>query len=160
VIENECLEWRRAGYSVSTDKRRLQVDRIHGFLSAHAYWCLSVPRSVVSAAMEMSLCFGVYEDSLGYQIGYARVITDGATFAWICDVYVEEQYRGQGLATWLIECLLTHPRLKNLRRICLATKDACRFYEKFGFTITKTPSSWMEIKDNDIYKSSGSELQK
>ena len=85
------------------------------------------------------------------QIGFARIVTDEATFAWISDVYVEEEHRKKGLSKWLMECLMTHPSLKNLRRICLATKDAHTLYQRFGFEITTTPRYWMEIKDNDIY---------
>lgn len=145
------LEWHHKKFSVSTDRSRLQVDRIHRFLSMESYWSADIPISVVRTAIKNSLCFGLYCDS-GEQIGFARVVTDDATFAWICDVYIELPMRGKGLSQWLLDCVMAHPSLKGLRRICLATKDAHRLYTKFGFQVTQTPGSWMEIKDNEIYK--------
>lgn len=147
------MKWKRDSFVISTDKSMLQIDEIHKFLSQEAYWCLGVPRSVVEKAIEGSLCFGVYDESKNTaQIGYARLVTDKATFAWLCDVYIENEYRGEGLSKWLMECILAHPDLQGLRRICLATKDAHSLYEKYGFEVTKTPGNWLEIKDNDIYK--------
>jgi len=147
------MNWKRDNFDISTDKSLLQIDRIHKFLSQEAYWCLGVPKTVVVKAIEGSLCFGVYDRSGGItQIGYARLVTDKATFAWLCDVYIENEYRGTGLSKWLMECVLAHPELQGLRRICLATKDAHKLYEQYGFEITKTPGNWLEIKDNDIYK--------
>ena len=148
------MEWREKHYFISTDKSLLEVDRIHAFLSNKAYWCLSIPKTVILSAINNSLCFGVFDNHDGnlLQIGFARIVTDKATFAWLCDVYVEETYREQGLATWLMKCVMNHPELQNLRRICLATKDAHGLYQKFGFEVTTTPGNWMEIKDNDLYK--------
>lgn len=147
-------DWQREGFLISTNKELLQIDRMHHFLSTEAYWCLDVPRDVVEKAAKNSLCFGLYDVSkeAPVQIGYARIVTDHATFAWLCDVYVEREYRGQGLSKWLNECVMIELRLKNLRRICLATKDAHALYAKYGFEVTKTPENWMEIKDNDLYK--------
>jgi GNAT superfamily N-acetyltransferase len=148
------LEWRDEDYLISTDKGHLQIGRIHDYLSVQAYWCLGIPEKIIRAAIENSLCFGVYHCAEGQtlQIGFARVVTDKATFAWLCDVYIEEVYRGRGLSKWLMGCIMSHTELKNLRRFCLATKDAHGLYEKFGFHITQTPANWMEIKDNDLYK--------
>lgn len=149
----QIMEWQREQFTLSTDKNRLQINRIHIFLSTQAYWSLGIPLSVVESAVEGSICFGLYDEAAcGSQIGYARIVTDGATFAWICDVYIEPEYRGKGLSKWMIDCLMTYPVLKNLRRICLATKDAHSLYGKFGFEVTQTPQNWMEIKDNDLYK--------
>lgn len=102
--------------------------------------------------MDSSLCFGVYENASGEQVGFARVVTDQATFAWLCDVYIEEAHRGRGLAKKLMEELKAHPALQGLRRFCLTTKDAHGLYEGFGFQVTQTPEYWMEIKDNGIYQ--------
>jgi GNAT superfamily N-acetyltransferase len=147
-------QWTLNEFTVSTDKTSLQLSRIHHFLATQAYWCLDIPRDVVEKAIAGSLCFGLYVriESAYLQIGFARVVTDGASFAWLCDVYIENDYRGKGLSKWIMECVLSHPDLKNLRRICLATKDAHSLYTKFGFEITQTPQNWMEIKDNDLYK--------
>ena len=147
------------GFRVSSDPADLQFERVHNFLSKHAYWCLEIPASTLKKALAGSLCFGLYEDKPGgSQAGFARVVTDGATFAWLCDVYVEEEFRGKGLATGLIECVVAHPQLKGLRRFLLATKDAHGLYKKFGFQVTATPNYWMEIKDNELYqKQAGTE---
>lgn len=146
--------WKKGSFHVSTDKSLLQIARIHKFLCNEAYWCLGIPKKVVRQSIEHSLCFGLYEIKLGKkkQVGYARVVTDSATFAWLCDVYIEQDYRGQELSKWLMSCVLAHPSLKNLRRVCLATKDAHELYKQFGFEVTTTAQNWMEIKDNDIYK--------
>lgn len=138
---------------ISTDKKLLQIDRIHDFL-VNAYWCQGIPKSVLEKAISTSLCFGVY-DRGGLQIGFARVVSDYATFAWLCDVYIDEEYRGRGFSLKLMKAVMEYPRLQGLRRICLATKDAHSLYEKFGFRITETPNSWMEIKDNEIYLKMG-----
>lgn len=145
--------WKQGQFLISTDKRRLQIEKIHRFLSKEAYWCLNVPKSTVAIAIENSICFGLYDESgeKPTQIGYARIVTDHSTFAWLCDIYVEIPYRGQGLSKWLMDCLMTSKYTKNLRRLCLATKDAQSLYAKYGFEVTKSPQSWMEIKDNDIY---------
>lgn len=153
----------RDGFFVSTDRALLQIDRVHSFLSTEAYWCLGIPKETLAKALAASLCFGLYDrrddlhatDWVGHkspsQIGFARVVTDGATFAWICDVYIEATSRGHGLGKWLVEMILEHPDLQGVRRICLATKDAHELYKKFGFKVTETPGNWLEIKNNDIY---------
>lgn len=139
------------GFFISEDRKLLQLERIHLFLSKHTYWAQDIPKEYVAKAIENSLCFGVYNQSK-QQIGFARVVTDYATFAYICDVYIEDIFRGHGLSKLLMQTIMKHAALKNLRRICLATKDAHKLYEKFGFEATKTPENWMEIKDPDIYK--------
>jgi GNAT superfamily N-acetyltransferase len=147
------FSWTREEFLLSTDKALLQFDRIHDFLSKEAYWCIGIPENVVRNAAEASLCIGLYDITNGStQIGYARIVTDYATFAWICDIYVLPAYRGNGLSKWMMECLMKLPALKNLRRICLATKDAHNLYDKFGFKVTETPGNWMEIKNNGLYK--------
>lgn len=150
----------KQSYQISDRQDLLQLDRVHTFLSTKAYWCLGIPLETVKKAAENSLCFGAYEISDGdpnsqkpsqIQVGFARVVTDYATFAWICDVYVEESARGEGLSKKLMTEILKHPELQNLRRICLATHDAHTLYESFGFWRTKTPENWLEIKDDKIY---------
>jgi GNAT superfamily N-acetyltransferase len=146
--------WKKDQYFISLKKELLQPDRIHQFLSTEAYWSLGIPQSTVEKAISESVCFGLYDHSnqLHTQIGFARVVTDQATFAWICDVYIEEPHRGAGLSKWLMACVMSHLDLLGLRRICLATKDAHKLYEKVGFEVTKTPENWLEIKNNDIYR--------
>jgi GNAT superfamily N-acetyltransferase len=135
---------------LSTNKTLLQVPKIHAFLSQQAYWSQGIPLEIVSEAIANSLCFGLYLRN--DQIGFARIVTDSATFAWLCDVYVEPSVRGHGYSKWMIEGVLKHPALQGLRRICLATKDAHPLYKNFGFKVTETPLNWMEIKRNNSYK--------
>jgi GNAT superfamily N-acetyltransferase len=151
-------------YVVSTDPGLLQLPRIHAFLSTQAYWCLGIPYETVAQAAANSLCFGVYRvrdaEELTkelrpapnlVQVGFARVVTDSATFAWLCDVYVEDAHRGQGLSKRLMTEVMQHPQLQGLRRICLATRDAHSLYEQFGFTATKAPQNWLEIRNDAVY---------
>ena len=136
------------GYEISDSKSLLNPDAVHELLR-DAYWCKGIPQKTIQAAIETSLCFGVYQGKT--QVGFARVITDGATFAWICDVIIDPKHRGKGLSKELMKFVMSHPKLIGLRRICLATKDAHKLYEQFGFKVTETPQNWMEIKDNNIY---------
>lgn len=142
--------WKKNGFFITTDRAQFNFKRLYDFLSKEAYWCMGIPESKVKKALENSLCFGVFEGQphLGKQVGFARVVTDEATFAWVCDVYIEHEYRKKGLSKWLMSCVMAHPQLKGLRRICLTTKDAHSLYEKSGFSITKTPDYWMEIKSS------------
>jgi GNAT superfamily N-acetyltransferase len=120
------------GYEISTDKSRLDLDRIHRFLSTEAYWSPGVARDVVERSIENSICFGVYAAS-GQQIGFARVVSDRATFAWLADVYIESEHRGHGLGKRLVATVLDHPELQGLRRWMLGTADAHELYRRFGF---------------------------
>jgi GNAT superfamily N-acetyltransferase len=152
-------EWTRGDYTISTDPARLDVDVIHGFLRA-AYWAGEhLPRDIVERSIENSLAFGVYHDEGGRapspapQIGGARVITDYATFAYVADVFVLEEHRGKGLGVWLMECVAAHPRLQNLRRWMLGTRDAHTLYEKTGWTrIRPDDVRWMERTDPEVYR--------
>lgn len=119
------------GYELSDDRERLDVDVIWSYLRT-AYWSENVPRDVVARAIEGSLCLGLYAPD-GSQAGFARAVTDSATFAWIADVFVLEAHRGRGLGVWMIEQLLAHSRLQGLRAVTLATRDAHQLYERFGF---------------------------
>jgi len=134
-------EWMRDGYVISTDPARLDVDVIHRFLT-ESYWAAGVPRDVVKRSIEQSLPFGLYTENR--QIGFARVITDRATFAYLADVFVLDEFRGEGLGKWLIEVVVSHPELAGLRRWMLATRDAHGLYRKSGFTELSQPERWME----------------
>ena len=141
-------EYRKDGFVISTDPRRLNLDVVHGFLT-QCYWAKGIPREVVARSIENSLCFGIYAD--GNQAGFARVISDYATYAYIGDVFVLESYRGRGLAKWLMECVMQYPRLQGLRRWSLVTGDAHSLYSRFGFTPLHAPDRWMEIHQRDVY---------
>ena len=119
-------------YEISTDRGRLDIPRVHRFLSTEAYWSPGVSREVVERSIENSLCFGVYTEG-GEQVGFARAVTDRATFAWIADLYVEEGHRADGLGKRLVTAIREHPDLQGLRRIMLATADAHGLYRQFGF---------------------------
>jgi len=134
---------------ISTSRERLDVAVIHAFL-AESYWSPGIPRETVERAIAGSLNFGVYRN--GRQIGFARVITDGATFAYFADVFVLPDYRGAGLATWLMTTALTHPALTGLRRCLLVTRDAQALYARCGFTPIARPERFMEITRPDIYR--------
>jgi GNAT superfamily N-acetyltransferase len=143
-------EWTKGPYRISTDPARLDVDVVHGFLS-RSYWAADVPRSVVERSIRGSLCFGLYE--WARQTGFARVVSDYATFAYLADVFVLESHRGRGLSKWLMECVRSHPDLQGLRRWLLATRDAHSLYGRFGFAPLAQPSRFMEIHDADVYRS-------
>lgn len=138
-------EYRRAGYVISTDQSRLDLKVIHDYLSNTSYWAVGRSFETVKRSVENSLSFGLYENDR--KIGFARVVTDYATFAWLADVFILEEARGQGLGTWLVEVILAHPELQGFRRWTLATKDAHEIYRKFGFSELKRPERWMERRD-------------
>ncbi len=139
----EHYELHRDEYTVSTDPARLDIRRIHDFLSRQSYWALNRPLEVVQRSIENSLNFGLYFGT--EQVGFARVITDYATFAWICDVFVLPEHRQHGLGKLLVEAFTNHPDLKPLRRLLLATRDAHELYRKYGaFAPLGNPERWME----------------
>ena len=144
------VEHRRGEFVVSTDPGRLDLDVIHGFLT-NCYWSKGFPREVVARANEHSLCFGVY-DGTRAQVGFARVISDFATIAYIGDVFVLETSRGLGLGKWLMECITTHPALHHLRRWMLTTRDAHGLYSQVGFAPVKFPERYMELHDPNVYE--------
>jgi GNAT superfamily N-acetyltransferase len=133
---------RRGEYLISTDKSRLNLGVVHDFLST-SYWAVGVPLEVVKRSIENSLVFGVYEGE--EQVGFARVVTDYATFAYLADVFVLEPHRRRGLGKWLIEAVVSHPDLRGLRRWMLATGDAHELYRKYGFAGLGRPEIFMEI---------------
>ncbi len=146
------LESRRDPYCITTDPNRIDIDAVHAYLT-QSYWARGIPRETVAKSIRGSICFGLFDGDR--QIGLARVITDRATFAYLCDVYVLEEYRGRGLARWLMETIVAHPELAGLRRFVLVTQSANGLYEKFGFTPLKRPEGYMEIVRPHIYAPSG-----
>jgi GNAT superfamily N-acetyltransferase len=129
-------------YEISTDRSRLDLPRVHRFLSTEAYWSPGVPYEMVERSVAGSMPFGVYADD-GSQVGFARVVTDRATFAWIADVYIEDGHRGHGLGKRLVASILEHPELQGLRRWLLATADAHGLYRQFGFDSVVRPERFM-----------------
>jgi GNAT superfamily N-acetyltransferase len=125
------MEWRRGEYLISTDAQQLDLDLIHRFLSEDSYWAPGVTREVVERSIENAICFGLHRAS--EQVGFARVITDRAAFAYLADLFVLPDHRGRGLGKWLVETVLSHPDLQNLRRFFLGTADAHSLYERYGF---------------------------
>jgi GNAT superfamily N-acetyltransferase len=142
------FERSRGRYRISTDPAALDVTAIHAYLS-QCYWAEGIPRELVARSLEGSLCFGLYEDTR--QIGLARVITDRVTFGYLCDVYVLEDHRGQGLGRWLMEAVMDHPDLGGLRRFSLVTRDAHALYAPLGFTPLAQPERHMEIARPGLY---------
>jgi GNAT superfamily N-acetyltransferase len=147
---NTVLEHRLGEFLISTDRARLDLDVIHGFLT-NCYWAKGIPRDVVALSIENSLCFGIY-DGRGALVGFARVVTDFATFAYLGDVFVLEPYRGRGLSKALMECVMQHPALQGLRRWVLLTRDAHGLYERFGFAPLKSAERYMELHRPDVYE--------
>jgi len=137
-------------YEISTDSARLDVDAIHAFLT-QSYWSPGIPRTTVARAIANSLCFGVFWQ--GQQVGFARMVTDKTTFAYLCDVYVLEAHRGHGVSKQLMEHVMQHPDLQGLRRMMLATRDAHGLYAQFGFTPLSAPDRIMEVLKPNIYLS-------
>jgi GNAT superfamily N-acetyltransferase len=133
------------GYETSTDPTRLDVGRVHRWLSSDAYWALGRPREKQERAIAGSLNFGVYETTSGEQVAYARVVTDGATFAWLCDVYVDPALRGKGIGKALVGAVRAHLEPLRLRRVLLATQDAHTVYEQLGFRPLVEPDRWMAL---------------
>lgn len=143
------MKIRKGDYEIDTDKRRLDIAGIHRFLSTEAYWAKNRTLEQTLTAIENSLCFGVYRGHT--QVGFARVITDKATFAYIGDVFVVESERGKGLSKWLMEIIVTQPDMQNLRRWLLATRDAHGLYKQYDFDELRFPERWMERSSPDAY---------
>ena len=139
------MKWRKGEYEINTDRRKLDVALIHNFLDQQSYWATGRSRETIERSIRNSVNFGIYKGS--QQVGFGRVITDYATFAWVADVFVLEQERGKGLSKWLMEVMIAHPKLQKFRRWVLATKDAHELYRRFGFTELKKPERWMERRD-------------
>jgi GNAT superfamily N-acetyltransferase len=142
------IEAVRGEYVVSSDRSRIDVAAVHEFLS-RTYWSPGIPEDVVRRGIAGAICFGIYHGR--EQVGFARVITDQATYAYLSDVYVLEAHRGRGLAKWMMEVIMSHPSLQGLRRFALSTRDAHSLYRQFGFELVANPDRQMEIMRRNIY---------
>lgn len=145
----EITEWKNGDYLISTEKSKIDVDEVHQFLS-HSYWAENVSKNIVQKSIDNSFCFGVYH--YRKQVGFARVISDFATFAYLADVFILPDDRGKGLSKWLMQVIVDHPKLDGLRRFTLATRDAHKLYSQFGFTALDKPDRWMQRHNPDVYK--------
>ena len=149
-MDDQPQEWTRGSLLVSTDRSRIDVDMVHGYLR-DSYWAAGMPRALLQRAIANSLAFGVYDGA--NQVGFARVITDCATYAYLSDVFIVEAYRGRGLSKWMMECILAHPDLQGLRRFSLFTRDASGLYERYGFAPARSPSVYLERYAPNVYRS-------
>ncbi len=143
------MNWQKDDFTITTDKSKMDIDIIHGYLS-RSYWAQGVPRAIIQKSIEGALCFAVLHGSR--QVGFARVITDKATFGYLSDVFILEEYRGKGLSKWLMEIILGHPELQNFRRFLLSTRDAHGLYRQFGFKDLVSPENWMQVYNPEVYK--------
>jgi GNAT superfamily N-acetyltransferase len=143
------MEIQDSGFIFSDDSNLVDVNAVHHYLSTQSYWAKGIPFATVQKSIANSLCFGVYK--VGEQIGFARWVTDKATFAYLCDVYIKEDFRGLGLSKKLMSLMMFHPDLQGLRTYCLATLDAHGLYAQFGFKPVGNPDKLMEIRIQDIY---------
>jgi N-acetylglutamate synthase-like GNAT family acetyltransferase len=144
--------WPKGDFEVSTDPSRMDIEAVHEFLT-NSYWAKGIPIETVQRSIENAICFGMYFSR--QQIGFARVVTDRATFAYLADVFILPSYRGRKLSKWLMECIIAHPDLQGLRRWMLATRDAHKLYAQYGFTPVQKPDRWMERHDPDVYANAG-----
>jgi len=144
------MEWTKQDFSITCDPDKQDLEVIHGFLS-QSYWAKDIPKETVEKSLKAALCFALMHK--GRQVGFARVISDFATVAYLGDVFVLPEYRGQGLSKWLLSCISSHPELQGLRRWILATADAHGLYEKYGFTALNNPLFFMERHDPNVYGS-------
>jgi GNAT superfamily N-acetyltransferase len=147
----KIVEDNRDGFVVSTDPARIDLAVVHGYLS-ESYWARGIPLGLVKKSIENSLCFGVYDEGSGAQVGFARVISDYATFAYLADVFILEEYRGRGLSKWLMQCILDHPDLQLPRSFYLATRDAHGLYSQFGFAPVESPERYMVRRNPGVFR--------
>ncbi|MBP6828658.1 MAG: GNAT family N-acetyltransferase [Saprospiraceae bacterium] len=137
-------------FLLSTDPAKIDLPTVHRYLSESSYWAKNIPFDVFRTSVQNALCFGIYEN--GRQAGFARVITDRATFGYIGDVFILDAYRGRGLSKWLMQCILEHPELQGFRRWLLATADAHGLYAQSGFHSLAKPDRWMELHNPNVYQ--------
>lgn len=145
------MEWTKDDFTISTDKGHIDLDYIHDFLS-HSYWAEGIPKETLERSIKGSICFSVFY--IEEQIGFARVITDEATFAYLADVFIDGRFRGNGLSKWLMEVIMNYPGLQGLRRFMLATRDAHGLYKQFGFEALTNTDRWMHIHHPNVYQES------
>lgn len=143
------MEWTKDDFIITTDKSLIDVNYVHWFLS-NSYWAEGIPMETVKRSIDGSLCFSIVY--LNHQVGFARVISDEATFAYLADVFIDQNFRGKGLSKWLMEVIMSYPGLQGLRRFMLATKDAHGLYSQFGFQPLDYVDRWMHIRNADVYK--------
>ncbi len=143
------MQWHNAEFTLTDDRVSLDVGYIHAFLT-QSYWARGIPLDTLIKSLDNSLCFGLWH--AGGQIGFGRAVTDRATFAYLADVFIDPDYRGRGLGTWLVTCMLAHPELQGLRRWLLATRDAHTLYRPLGFVPLPKPEIFMEIRFEDVYR--------
>lgn len=148
---NQNIEWQHGEFIISTDQSKLDIETIHHFLTTETYWARERSLEVVRRSFENSLPFVVYKGD--EMVGFARVVSDFATFAWLADVFIRQEYRGQGLSKWLMEVIIGHPDLQGLRRFLLATRDAHELYRQYGFDDLRIPHLWMERTAPNAYAS-------
>lgn len=144
------MEWQKDEYSISTDRGRLDIPYIHGWLSERSYWAGGIPLETVERSLQGSVCFGVYEGEK--QVGFARVVTDGATFGYLADVFIDEGQRGKGLSKWMMDVIMSHPDLQGFRTWMLQTMDAHGLYSRSGFKAHEHPGRVMIKSVPDIYR--------
>ena len=143
------MEWTKDDFTVTTDKRRIDVNYVHKFLT-HSYWAEGIPIETIQRSIEGSICFSAFH--FDTQVGFARVITDEATFAYLADVFIDEKFRRKGLSKWMMEIITNYPSLQGLRRFILATRDAHGLYRQFGFQPLNNVDRWMQIHSPDVYR--------
>ncbi len=148
--ETPYPSWAQDEYRISTDPASIDIDGLHHFLSVESYWARNIPLEVVERQIRHSICFSLMHHQS--MIGFARIISDRATVAYLGDVFILPAYRGKGLSKWLMQCVMSHPELTGLRRWMLLTGDAHGLYEQFGFKPLKAPERWMELHNPDVYK--------
>lgn len=148
---NTNKEETKEGYLLSTDKQKLDIGVVHQYLSSDSYWAAGIPAEVVQRSIDHSLCFGIYYSN--EQVGFARVVTDRATFAYLADVFILPAHRGKGLSKWMVQFIHDHPELQGLRRWMLGTRDAHALYRQFGWTDipAELASRFMQRHDPDVY---------
>lgn len=148
--KKDIMEWQQEKFIISTDKTKLDISYVHQFLSKESYWAANIPLEIVKKSIEHSICFGVYDAEK--QIGFARIITDQATFGYLADVFIDGAYRGRGLSKWLMQTISSLPFMPLLRRFMLGTKDAHKLYQQFGFTPLTFPERFMQVHNPEPYK--------
>lgn len=146
---NILKEYTADGFTFSSDRARVDIAYVHRIASTQLYWAKGVPYDIVKRSVENSLCFGIYTGTK--QVGFARLVTDYATFGYLADVFVDEEYRGKGLSKTLMEFIFSIDELKAFRRMVLVTRDAHTLYERYGFKQLKTPDTYMELHRPEVY---------